>query len=264
MKRAVATQRAAARKAASKPKRAKRATVQRKTAKPQRKMAKRAKPAARRSPIREVRPPASKHQEIDGRSAESLYDLRKYIHSELVSDKISLLRGSTRVAGDLALDWDSEDEDCPDGTIVEGDLEVTGTIVNRNSDSGPFLLVTGNLRAKNLVTGGAEIVVLGDLIVDGVIFGFYNHGSITVFGATRAQAIITEYHAIDLRGRVEGITISGRGKITDDDHFHSYAPVLVAEVLTEGNPSGGYPDWERTTEAILAGRPVLRDDVVLN
>jgi hypothetical protein len=259
VKRAVKPGRTAARKAAGKPKPAKRAA-------PQRKSAKRAKPAARRkrSPIREVRPPATTHGEIDGRSAEALYDLRKYIHSELVSDKISLLRGSTRVAGDLALDWDSEDEDCPDGTIVEGDLEVTGTIVNRNSDSGPFLLVTGNLRAKNLVTGGSEIVVLGDLIVDGVIFGFYNHGSITVFGATRAQAIITEYHAIDLRGRVEGITISGRGKITDDDHFHSYAPVLVAEVLTEGNPSGGYPDWELTTEAILAGRPVLRDDVVLN
>ena len=209
-------------------------------------------------------PPIAPASELDGAAAEGLYAFRTHIHSELISNSISLLRGTNQVAGDLALDWDAEDEDCPDGTIVDGDLEVTGTIVNRNSDSGPFLLVTGDLRAKNLVTGGAEIVVLGDLIVDGVIFGFYNHGSITVHGATRAKAIITEYHSFDLRGRVEGITISGRGRITDDDHFHSYAPVLVADVLTDGTPSGGYPDWDLTTEAILAGRPVLRDDVVLN
>jgi hypothetical protein len=221
----------------------------------------RRKPAKRR-PIREAAP--APQDDLDGVAADAVYNLRKYIHSELISNSINLLRGRNHVDGDLALDWDSEDEDCPDGTIVDGDLEVTGTIVNRNSDSGPFLLVTGNLHAKNLVTGGSEIVVLGDLIVDGVIFGFYNHGSITVYGATRAQAIITEYHAFDLRGRVEGITISGRGRITDDDHFHSYSPVLVADVLTDGNPSGGYPDWDLTTEAILAGRPVLRDDVVLN
>jgi hypothetical protein len=209
-------------------------------------------------------PPLAEHSEIDGDTAERQYSLRQHIRSELISNAITVLRGNTRVAGDLELDWDREDEDCPDGTIVDGDLEVSGTIVNRNSDSGPFLLVTGNLRAKNLVSGGSEIVVLGDLIVDGVVFGFYNHGSITVYGATRAKAIITEYHAFDLRGRVEGITISGRGQITDDDHFHSYSPVLVADVLTDGNPSGGYPDWDLTTEAILAGRPVLRDDVVLN
>jgi hypothetical protein len=244
VKRAVKPGKATTKKSAGKRKPAKRATRPRKAA--------------------SKTPPPAEQSEIDGATADGLYDLRKHIHSELISNAITLLRGSTRVTGDLELDWDREDEDCPDGTIVDGDLEVAGTIVNRNSDSGPFLLVTGNLRAKNLVAGGSEIVVLGDLIVDGVIFGFYNHGSITVYGATRAKAIITEYHAFDLRGRVEGITISGRGQITDDDHFHSYSPVLVADVLTEGNPSGGYPDWDLTTDAILAGRPVLRDDVVLN
>lgn len=232
------------------------------TAKPKRRATRRA--AVARKPTRIARPPAVEQSEIDGRTANGLYELSKHIHGDLVSDKITVLRGRTGVAGDLSLDFDGDDDDAPDGTIVDGDLEVTGSIINRNSDHGPFLLVTGNVHAKNLVAGGSEIVILGDLIVDEVIFGYYNHGSITVYGTTRAKAIITEYHAFDLRGRVEGITVSGRGRITDDDHFRSYAPALVPDVLTDGNPPGGYPDWDLTTEAILAGRPVLREDVVLN
>ncbi|HEY5922823.1 MAG TPA: hypothetical protein VIV11_14190 [Kofleriaceae bacterium] len=222
------------------------------------------KPAKRRRPIREATPPTAEQTEIDGGAADGLYELRQHIHGDLLNNIITLLRGRTRVPGDLALDFDSDDADGPDGTIVDGDLEVSGSIINRDGNSGPFLLVTGNVHAKNLIAGGAEIVILGDLIVDEVIFGYYNHGSITVHGTTRAKAIITEYHAFDLRGRVEGITVSGRGRITDDDHFRSYAPALVPDVLTDGNPPGGYPDWNLTTEAILAGRPVLREDVVLN
>ena len=221
-----------------------------------------ARPVRRRA--RAVAPPLPRHALIDGATARADYELAEHIHGDLATDTITLHVGATRVAGDLALDFDFDDDDNPDGTIVDGDLEVTGSIVNRDSDRGPFLLVSGDVRAKNLIAGGAEIVILGDLIVDDVIFGFYNHGTITVHGTTRAKAIITEYHAFDLRGRVEGITISGRGRITHDDHFRSYAPALVADVLVDGNPPGGYPDWDRTMEAILAGRSVLREDVVLN
>jgi hypothetical protein len=223
-----------------------------------------AKPRRRRKSLREAKPPATEQSEIDGATADARYDLRRHVKGDLLNNIITLVSGSSHVPGDLALDFDRDDADGPDGTIVDGDLEVTGSIINRNSDHGPFLLVTGSVRAKNLVAGGSEIVILGDLIVDEVIFGYYNHGKITVHGTTRAKAIITEYHAFDLRGRVEGITVSGRGRITDDDHFRSYAPALVPDVLTEGNPPGGYPDWDLTMEAILAGRPVLREDVVLN
>ncbi len=228
-----------------------------------RKQPRKARIATRRRPIREALPPFATQSLIDGATASTDYELDTHIHTDLATNAITLLRGSTRVVGDLALDFD-RDDDCPDGTIVDGDIEITGSIVNRDSNHGPFLLVTGNVHAKNLIAGGAEIVILGDLIVDEVIFGYYNHGSVTVHGATRAKAIITEYHSFDLRGRVEGITVSGRGKITADDHFRSYAPALVPDVLTDGSPPGGYPDWDLTTEAILAGRPVLREDVVLN
>jgi hypothetical protein len=215
-----------------------------------------------RRPIREVKPPPPEQLELDVRTAADLYDLRDHVRGELVNDSVTVLRGSSRVPGDLSLDLD--DEDGCDGTIIDGDLRVRGTVVNRESERGSFLLVTGDLRARNLIAGGAEIVVLGDLIVDEVIFGYESYGSVTVHGATRAKAIITAYHAFDLRGRIEGITVSGRGRITDDDHFRSYAPALVDDVLAAGGPPGGHPDWHRTTEAILAGRPVLRQGVVLN
>lgn len=238
----------------------KRAGTKRKAARTQ---PRRASTAKRRQPIRDAVPPTATQSLIDEATANTEYELASHIRADIVANAITLLRGSARVAGDLALDFDGE-ADCPDGSIVDGDLAVTGSIVNRDSDSGPFLLVTGNVHARNLIAGGAEIVILGDLVVDEVIFGYKNHGSITVHGATRAKAIITEYHSFDLRGRVEGITVSGRGTITADDHFRSYAPALVADVLTDGGPPGGYPDWDLTTEAILAGRPVLREDVVLN
>jgi hypothetical protein len=224
----------------------------------------RAAPRARkRARIREA-PPAPEQSQIDGRTADERYELRTYVATELVNDTITLLRGDIRVPGDLALDLDTADDDVPDGTIVDGDLDVTGSVINRDGELGAFLLVTGNLRAKNVIAGGAHIAVLGDLIVDDVIFGHSEHGKVYVGGTTHAKAIISEKHAFELRGRVEGITVSGRDRITDDDHFRSYDPVLVRNVLASDDESGAHPDPELTADAILAGRPVLRDDVVLN
>lgn len=220
---------------------------------------------AKRSPrIREDAPPAPEQSQIDGRTADALYELRTYIGTELVHDAITVLRGHVRVGADLSLDIDTGDDDETDGTIVDGDLDVAGSVINRDGELGAFLLVTGNLRAKNVVAGGAHIVVLGDLIVEDVIFGHSEHGTIYVAGATRAKAIISEKHVFTLRGRVEGITVSGHGRITDDDHFRSYDPVLVRNVLAGDEEVGAHPDPDLTTDAILAGRPVLRDDVVLN
>src|SRR5574338_214487 len=148
---------------------------------------KRAAGKRKRRPIREVKPPPPEQLELDARTAADLYDLRDHVRGELVNDSITVLRGSSRVPGDLSLDLD--DEDGCDGTIIDGELRVTGTVVNRDSE---------------------------------------------------------------------------RGRITDDDHFRSYAPALVDAVLAAGGPPGGHPDWDRTSEAILAGRPVLREGVVLN
>ncbi len=223
---------------------------------------KRAAGSRKRRPIREDRPPLPEQLEINANAADDLYDLRRHIRGMLANDSITVLRGNSHVPGDLSLDLD--DEDGCDGTIVDGDLEVTGSIINRASELGSFLLVTGNVRAKNLIAGCAQIVVLGDLVIDEVIIGFGRRGSVAVHGDTRARAIITEHHPFELRGRIEGITVSGRGRITEDDHFRSYAPALVDDVLAAGGPPGGHPDRDRTAEAILAGRPVLREGVVLN
>jgi hypothetical protein len=171
-------------------------------------------------------------------------------------ERFDLYSGPLTVSGPLDLDRDDVD-----AVIVDGDLTVAGAVVNRDSDVGVALVVMGNLRATGLIAAGSEIVVRGDLVVDGIIFGYYNHGSVTVKGATRATAIITEYHSFQLAGAVDAITIGGRGRVTEADSFSSYAPALVPEILTEGSPAGGYPDWDRTADAILSGRPVLRAGV---
>jgi hypothetical protein len=174
-------------------------------------------------------------------------------------ERFDLYEGAITLEGDLSLDGEDVD-----AIVVDGDFEVCGSIVNRRYDLGVALVVTGDLRADHVIAGGAEIVVLGTLAARGFVFGFYNHGSVMVGGPTRAKAIVivTEYHSFDLRGVVDAIAVSGRGRITSADRFSSYAPALVPEVLAEGNPPGGYPDRDRMVEAVLAGRSVLRPGLV--
>ena len=197
---------------------------------------------------------------VDAATAHAKYQVMSHLGGDWY-EKFDLVQGPAHVAGDFILDHTADGDEGADGLIVEGDLVIDGALVNRDSDNGPCLVVTGNVRAKNVIAGGAEIVILGELIVENVIFGFYNHGSITVHGATKARAIITEYHAFDLRGPVDGVTVSGRGNITAADTYRSYAPVLIPDILAPGNPEGGYPDWDRTADAILAGKSILREDV---
>src|SRR5512134_869086 len=62
------------------------------------------KPARRRRPIREATPPTAEQTEIDGGTADGLYEMRQHIRGELLNNIITLLRGRSRVPGDLALD----------------------------------------------------------------------------------------------------------------------------------------------------------------
>lgn len=76
-----------------------------------------------------------------------------------------LYRGGLHVAGDFCSE---EDEDWnPYNVIVDGDLVVDGTVDWHDYGSGCFVLVTGDLLRKNLLSQGCPtIVVRGDLVVE--------------------------------------------------------------------------------------------------
>ncbi|MGW3291287.1 hypothetical protein ACWDR3_42340 [Streptomyces sp. NPDC001002] len=86
------------------------------------------------------------------------------------------------------------------GVVVDGDLTVTDWITNWEWDFGPFLLVRGDLRAKNLATAGSEILVEGDLDVTQTLAGVYNHGRTVIKGHTRAEVVLTDQHLTEFHG----------------------------------------------------------------
>ncbi len=132
------------------------------------------------------------------------------------TDRVLLHTGDLELGGDLALDWEAGWDDgsivatltglpmagqeiC--GLCVQGDLRLPGALVNADGDSGPMLLVTGSLCARQASCGGAYIAVGGDLCVDEVVYGHYNHGQLIVGGQVIAQALINDDHGIDVRGK---------------------------------------------------------------
>lgn len=78
-------------------------------------------------------------------------------------------------------------------------------------DFGPFLLVRGDLRARNVATAGSQVVVDGSMHVTQTLAGFYNHGSTIVRGDTRAEVVATIEHLIRIHGRLDArLVVAGR------------------------------------------------------
>ncbi len=129
------------------------------------------------------------------------------------TDTVLLHAGDLALDGDLPLDWSAGWEGgsmaaalaglqgqalC--GLCVQGDLHLAGALVNADGESGPLLLVTGALHARQASCGGAYIRVGGDLCVQEVVYGHYNHGQLVVDGQLIAQALVNDDHGIDVRG----------------------------------------------------------------
>lgn len=145
----------------------------------------------------------------------------------------------------LALDWHSLDKqlelpegDAALGVVVRGNLVVEKSILNWESDYGPFLYVTGSLVAGDIGVGGSELEIDGDLTVKGTLFGFYNHGRFLVRGDTQAEVIIAEEHLLRFEGALAA-------KLAVADNFFQVA-----------NPSGS--KVEHWVGAVSDGKQRLR------
>jgi hypothetical protein len=112
--------------------------------------------------------------------------------------------------------------------IVRGNLMVTGNI-HSGDDGSVSLTVIGNLCARNLSIGGQEIYVHGDIHVDEVFYGSYNHGETIALGSISALVYIhdDEYRVKAAKGTQFTYRIlhnSGFG-------FWNGIPLLASEIL---------------------------------
>lgn len=117
--------------------------------------------------------------------------------------------------------------------VVEGDLEVSSYIFNEDTDGATGLIVLGNLTAGNIVAGGQEIYVTGNLSVNGLFWGDYNHGDLTVTGNASAAVFMEteEYHV-----KIGGERIFGK-YINDEVDEDALESTLDSECLISG-PDG--------------------------
>jgi hypothetical protein len=169
--------------------------------------------------------------------------------------------------GGLHVDGDFKAESDGDwvlyNVIVDGDLTVAGDVEWYDWSGGNFLLVNGNLRARNvLLSGCPDVVVRGDLTARGAVQGHHGDdgGYLTVLGLTRAEVIIsTTYFNLDFGPRPEALLIAAPSRTTCDVDYtdEQLADLVLPELVDED----GRADEYKIGKALSSGLPVLRPEV---
>ncbi|MCF6406828.1 leucine-rich repeat domain-containing protein [Chitinophaga filiformis] len=194
---------------------------------------------------------------ISEKEAVKRYKLNKYING-LYDDgsKYMLYQGNVVFNG--ALDTYKHCTAVKDdiyGIIVEGNLTVKGVIFQPDMDNGEHLLVTGNLHAQSINKGGGEFYIKGDLTAEQTIYGYYNHGQLTVEGKTQAVAIFADDHSFKFMGDVSG-TIVGDQEIEGVEDDYNEITVLRPELIKEKE----YANSDKISDYINKGKHILRDE----
>jgi hypothetical protein len=180
-------------------------------------------------------------------------------------------QGDLSLDGDLRLDWNAEWGSGERGMVVTGNLTVSGSVLNTEGDFGPFLVVLGNLRTRNLVAGGSKIHVAGDAHLDDVLVAFYNHGRLHIAGTLSARLVFNDEHATHL-GCYDGPAFDlrrafrwGHPDPTWGDELPALRELLVDEITVWPETWSGddtqYEDVhieEDIVPRIVAGLAVLR------
>lgn len=80
--------------------------------------------------------------------------------------------------------------------IIDGNL-IVDRIIDSDPDIAIALAISGDLEADYISAGGNFIHVGGDLKVNGIFYGFYNHGELFVDGkSTASVSIIDDYSGV--------------------------------------------------------------------
>lgn len=85
--------------------------------------------------------------------------------------------------------------------LITGDLIVHNYIYNENTDGSTGLIVLGNVQASNIIVGGQEIYIGGNLEVNELFWGDYNHGMLSVCGNVTAPLFVeTDEYYVGIKG----------------------------------------------------------------
>lgn len=188
-------------------------------------------------------------------------------NSEDDDDRVLVHDGDLTVPHALGLDYRRgllalADEREPPfaGVIVRGALTIEGCLFNLEDDYGPFLLVTGDLQAPGIATGGARICVRGAITTETVV-GVYNHGSVAARGPLRARLIASE-HTVE-GAPLDGLRYHGWGRnalpvrdgIVDDSEPYEPRHLFVPAVMKSDQV-----DLGKARQLLIGGKSILKNE----
>ncbi|MFF3788073.1 hypothetical protein [Streptomyces sp. NPDC001933] len=204
------------------------------------------------------------HRILDTEQAERMFAVSAdvgYPYRDFAREQeIRLYPTGLTVDGDLVsrppvIDWN------PCNMIVAGDLTVDGDLSMSSYGGGCFLLVTGDLRARNIfVAGEPNVVVRGDLTVSNGVFGQDNYGILVVCGRTTARIVINTsgfnmVFAEDPQAFVMGHP-NRQNVASDIDDELELEDVLATDLLDHG-----VANVPAIRAALVAGRSILRPGI---
>ena len=198
------------------------------------------------------------------RKLRDTFFIPSYLDEYFFHPKSQLLisEGDLVLAHDFFLDWGKLDGLAPEGTwdlnvlVVFGDLILDGGLLNTDMDGGPVLLVQGNVKARNLISGGSDIIVMGNADISDVVFANYNHGYLEVKGQLSAGLLVMVDHSYDLENLNVPVQIFDEDAWDDEDasglpgHIMRINAVLKREIS----------DLEDLKAQIIDVGDVLNDD----
>lgn len=114
-------------------------------------------------------------------------------HQDFTEDRIAAYYNGDLTLSALDLDWEKPFPQQQETTIIfiDGNFTVDN-LYNEDTDGAIGLMVMGNLTAKNIAVGGQEIYVEGNLLVEEILCGSYNHGETIVKGNLHATVLIED------------------------------------------------------------------------
>ncbi len=142
------------------------------------------------------------------------------------------------------------------GVVIDGDLTVDTIVQNGEQDFGPFLVVLGDLHARDIAVGGALLFVAGSLFVEGVFHGYYNHGATLVQKDLHAALVLPDDYSLTVKGRIHAQVYEARGHVTGraPPPERPLGAVIARRFL---RPSGDGLQSHRVYDALVRNKPLF-------
>ncbi|MBH5318760.1 hypothetical protein I6N90_13215 [Paenibacillus sp. GSMTC-2017] len=132
----------------------------------------------------------------------------------------------------LDLDWEQPFPQQKEVIIIfiDGNLTVDN-LYNNETDGAIGLMVIGNMSVKNIAVGGQEIYVSGNLLIEEIVCGSYNHGEMIVKGDLSAAVLVQDdEYSIKVDGHKSIVCLVN---VWEGDGVFQELPVGIHEVLID-------------------------------